>query len=119
MPRQIISLYKVLPPFEVVSYPKTIQVVTKTPSGDELVVNVPVVLFANEQDFITDTKEALSVIQDGMVLEKAEEVRLVTAETVQKLKSGDIKMSDLDTIDEPPADEFAAKLQAKTIDQVD
>ena len=115
MPRQVVSLYKVLPPFEVVSYPKTIDIVTKTPSGDELVVTVPVMLFNSEGEYIAHTQESIDVIQSGMVLEKASEVKLVSSETVDKLKTGDIKMEDLDTIDEPEIDEFAMKLQWKTL----
>lgn len=111
MPRQVISLYKVLPPFEIVSYPETIDIVTKTPSGDELVVTVPVMLFNSEHEYIAHTRESIDVIQSGMVLEKATEVKLVSSETVDKLKTGDIKMEDLDTIEEPPMDEFSMKLQ--------
>ncbi len=119
MPRQVVSLYKVLPPFEVVSYPKTIEVVTKTPAGQDLVISVPVMLFDSEEEYIAHAKESIAVVHDGMVLEKASEVKLVTAEQVEKLKTGDIKMKDLDTIDEPEIDEFFMKMQWKTIDVVD
>ena len=118
MSRQIVSLYKVLPPFEIVSYPETIEVITKTPQGDLLAVSVPIVIYATEQDYITDTTESIAVIRDGMVIEKAAELRLVTKEQGESLKSGDTKISDLDTIVEP-IDEFAMKMQAKTLDTVE
>lgn len=119
MPRQVISLYRVLPPFEVVSYTKTIEVVTKTPGGDELVVTVPVTLFSNEDEYIADTKEAINKIMDGMVLEKAAKVRLVTPEQLEQIKTGAAKIEDLDRIEEPPLDAFDDKMQRKTIDMVD
>jgi len=100
MARQIVSLYRVLPPFEVVSYPKSIDVVTKTPAGDELVVTIPVNIFANEQEYINEASESIAKIQDGMILEKATNVILVTAEQINDLKSGVLKVKDIDTIED-------------------
>ncbi len=91
MSRQVISAFRILPPFEVVDYPKSIQVKLKTPLGLELVVSVPVTLFPNEQEFTEDAKEAISRAQDAIVMEKATSVKLVTPEQLEAIKNNELK----------------------------
>ena len=97
MARQVLKALKVLPPFELVDYPKNIIVQIRTPGGTVLDLSIPVRLFENEEDYLKDAKEQIQAVQDSMVLAKAAEVRL----------------------EEIPQDEFAAKMQMKTIDQID
>lgn len=115
--RQVIAASRLLPPFEIVSYPKTFDVLVKTPTGSEFTVTVPITLYNNEEEFIKDSTELATAIQRGILMEKADSLRLVTDEQAKSLKLGDTKIEDLDTID--ATDEFSMKMQAKTIDVVE
>jgi len=115
MSRQIVSAFKVLPPFEVIDCPKSIDVKMRTPLGMELTVSVPLTVLANEQEFIQEAQEAISRAQDAIMMEKAATVHLVTPEQLEDIKNSKLKVSDLDTIEEEPIDQFSLQLSLKTL----
>ena len=119
MSRQIVSAFKVLPPFEVLDYPKSIDVKMKTPLGQEMVVTVPLTLLANEQEFINEAQQSITRAQDAIMMEKAATVHLVTPEQLEDIKNSKLKVSDLDTIREESIDQFSLQLSLKTLDTVD
>jgi hypothetical protein len=98
MSRQVISAFKILPPFEVIDYPKTIEVKTMTPLGMELIVSVPILLLPSESEFITEAQQAIHRAADAVAMETAISVKLVTPEQLDAIKNLELKVEDLDTI---------------------
>jgi hypothetical protein len=101
MSRQVILATKVLPPFEVIDFPKSITVKVKVADG-ELNVSIPVQLFNDEKEYLEYVQENTVAIKNSLVLAKAEKVELVEVK---------------DPTEEQ--DEVSDKLQWKTIAEHD
>jgi hypothetical protein len=96
MSRQTVFAAKVLPPFEIVEFPSSFVVKMKV-SGDVLDVTVPIEQFNSAEDYLKHLEDTIKAVKDSIVLAKAERVELV------------------EKIDEEPIDEFAMKMQFKTL----
>ena len=79
--RQVISAFMVLPPFEVVDYPKTFSI--KMEMGGGIVsVNVPVTLFESQEEYSEEVKKQVKAMEDGDNLARADKVEIIN--TVSK-----------------------------------
>lgn len=98
MPRQVISAFKVLPPFEVVEYPKTVDIKMKTPLGQEIDVSVRLLLHNSEEQYEAEAKSSIESVQEVILHNKATTMKLVTPEQLELVKKGEISPENIDKI---------------------